>query len=55
MLRFKQTKSLGNDGLAKEFCECIWDETKKLFVASIHKSFLNQELNTSQKQALIKI
>ena len=48
-------KSLGNDGLSKEFYECFWDEVKKLFLGSIHKAFLNQELSTSQKHAVIKI
>ena len=37
-------KSHGNDGLSKEFYECFWDEIKKPFFASIHKSFLIQEL-----------
>ena len=48
-------KSPGNDGLSKEFYECFWDEVKKPFLASIHKAFLNQELSTSQKQAVIKM
>ena len=48
-------KSPGNDGLSKEFYECFWDEVKKPFLASIHKVFLNQELNTSQIQAVIKM
>ena len=45
----------GNDGLCKEFYECFWDEVKKPFLASINKAFLNQELSTSQKQAVIKM
>ena len=48
-------KSPGNDGLFKEFYECFWDELKKPVLASIHKEFLNQELSTSQKQAVIKM
>ena len=47
-------KSPGNDGLSKEFYECFWDEVKKT-VFSLYKVFLNQELSTSQKQALIKM
>ena len=31
------------------------DEVKKPFLASIHKAFLNQELSTSLKQAMIKM
>ena len=58
---FKNLKSMennespGNDGLSKEFYECFWDEVKKPFSASVHKAFLNQELSTSQKQAVIKM
>ena len=48
-------KSPGNDGLSKEFYECFWDEVKKPFLAPIHKAFLNQELSTFQKQAVIKM
>ena len=48
-------KSPGNDGLSKEFYECFWDEIKKPFLASVHKAFLNQELSTSQNQAVIKM
>ena len=48
-------KSPGNDGLSKEFYERFWDEVKNSLLASIYKEFLNQELSTSQKQALIKI
>ena len=48
-------KSLGNDGLSKEFYECFWDEIKKPFLASIHKAFLNQELSNTQKQGVIKM
>ena len=51
----ENNKSPGNDGLSKEFYECFWDEIKKPFLVSIHKAFLNQELSTSQKQAVIKM
>ena len=34
---------------------CFWDEVKKPLLASIHKTFLNQELSTSQKQAVMKM
>ena len=55
MKSIDNNKSPGNDGLSKEFYECFWDEVKKPFLASIHKAFLNQELSTSQKQAVIKM
>ena len=51
----ENNKPPGNDGLSKEFYECFWDEIKKPFLVSIHKAFLNQELSTSQKQAVIKM
>ena len=51
----ENNKSPGNDGPSKEFYECFWDEVKNLFLASIHKVFLNQEVSASQKQAVIKM
>ena len=51
----EDNKSPGNDELSKEFYECFWDEIKNPFLASIHRAFLNQELNSSQKQAVIKM
>ena len=33
----------------------FWDEIKQPFLASIHKAFLNKELSSSQKQAVIKM
>ena len=50
----ENNKSPGNDGLSKEFYECFWNEIEKQFLASIHKTFLNQELNSSQKQSFIR-
>ena len=50
----ENNKSPGSDGLSKEFYDYFWDEVKKPFLASIHKAFLNPELSTSQKQAVIK-
>ena len=43
-------KSPGNDGLSQEFYECFWDETKRPFLASIQKVFLNQELIKTKKK-----
>ena len=51
----ENNKSPGNDGLSKDFNECFWNETKKLFLASIHNAFLNQESSNSQKQEVIKM
>ena len=50
----KNDKSLGNDGLTK-FYETFWEEIKTPFSVSIRKSFLTEELSTSQKQAVIKL
>ena len=48
-------KSTGNDGLSKEFYEWFWNEIKNLFLASIHRAFLNQEFSNSQKQTVIEM
>ena len=48
-------KSLGNDGLAKEFYETFRENLKKLLCASITKAFHRGELSHSQKQAVIKL
>ena len=39
---------------SQEFYEIFWEEIKTVS-NSIRKSFLTEELNTSQKQALIKL
>ena len=48
-------KSLGNDGITKEFYIKFWDVVKEPLCASIHHSFIAGELSTSQKQAIIKL
>ena len=48
-------KSPGNDGLTKEFYITFWSEIKKRLLASIHASFLRQELSISQRQGIIKL
>ena len=45
---FKSLKPMEND-------KYFWNEFKNPFLASIHKTFLNQELSSSQKQAVIKM
>ena len=51
----ENNESLGIGELSEEFCECVWDEIEKPFLASIHKAFLDQELSSSPKQTLIKM
>ena len=51
----KNNESPGNDGLSKEFYECFRNEIKNPILASIHRAFINQELSSSQKQAVIKM
>ena len=48
-------KSLGNDGLIKEFYEIFWDELKEIFVNSVREAKEIEHLSTSQRQAIIKI
>ena len=48
----ENNKSPRNDGLSKELCEYFWDVIK---LSSIHRTFLNQKLSSSQKQAVIKM
>ena len=48
-------KSLGNDGLTKEFYETLREDLKKPLCASITKAFHWVELSHSQKQAVIKL
>ena len=40
---------------SQEFYETFWEEIKTPFSNSIRKSFLREELSTSQKQAVIKL
>ena len=51
----ENNKSPGNDGLSEEFYECFWKRIKNLFLTSVHRAFLHQELNSSQKQAVTKM
>ena len=48
-------KSLGNDGLTKEFYETFWDELKNSFINSIKLAYQKQALSTSQRQAVINL
>ena len=51
----ENNKQSGNDGFSEEFYECLWNKIKNPFLASVHRAFLNQELSSSQKQAVIKM
>ena len=48
-------KSIGNDGLIKEFYEAFLDHLKVPLLLSFKTTFLRKELSTSQKQAVIKL
>ena len=49
------SKSPRNDGLRKEFYETFWYHVKAPLLLSSKMAFLNKELSTSQKQAVIKL
>ena len=49
------SKSPGKDIFTKEFCEPFWDHVKVPLLLSFKMVFLKKELNTSQKQAVIKL
>ena len=51
----ENSKSPGIDGLSKEFFECLWNEIRNPLLPCNHRAFLNQELISSQKQAIIKM
>ena len=40
-------KTLGNDGITKEFYETFWDELKFAFIKSINQAKVTGELTTS--------
>ena len=44
-------KSLGNDGLKKEFQEMFWTELKEIFVDSVSEAKEKALLSTFQRQA----
>ena len=50
-----KNKSLGNNGLKKEFYETFWDELKIPFTASLRKSIFKEKLSISQSQAVIRL
>ena len=45
----------GNDRLTKEFYETFWEEINTSFHNSVWKSCLTEELNTTQRQWVIKL
>ena len=48
-------KTLGNDGLTKEFCEAFWRDLKKQLLNAINQAKTRKKLITSQRQAIIKL
>ena len=52
---FKANKSPGNDGITAEFYTEFWNEIKEAFIASMNYAFLQKELSSSQKQAVINL
>ena len=48
-------KSPGNDGLTREFYEMVSNEIRNAFMNSIMEVREKNKLNTSQRQAVIKL
>ena len=48
-------KSLGNDGLSKEFFETFWEEIKDVYINSLKQAKIKNTLSISQRQAVIKL
>ena len=49
------SKTPGNDGLAKEFYVCFFNELGKLLVETLNFSYEKGEVSISQKQAVITL
>ena len=55
MISFENNKSLGNDGLTKEFYCTLWDDIKDTFMNLLKESKQLKHLCASQRQAIIKL
>ena len=51
----ENNKSPGNDGLTKELYITFWNEVKAPLLMAIEKTYLVNQLSTSQKQVVIKL
>ena len=51
----ENNKSLGNDGLTKEFYLTFWSELKDTFILSLKESKKLKKLGISQRQAIIRL
>ena len=52
---FSNNKSLGNDGLTKQFYETFWEELKQHFKNLLNPKKVSKKLVTSQRQAVTKL
>ena len=55
LLTMSNGKSPGNDGLAKKFYVCFWEDLGSLHVDTLNYAFQYGELSTSQRQAVITL
>lgn len=53
MKSMKNNKTVGNDGLTKQFYESFWDELKILLMESVNRAFHTKTLSILQRQAVI--
>ena len=48
-------RTLGNDGLSKEFYDAFWNEVKDLLLKSFYHTKFYKEFSASKRQAVIKL
>ena len=53
--RMENNKSLGNNGLTKNFYITFWYKVKAPLLLTTEKAYLVKQLSASQKQAVIKL
>ena len=55
LIKFPNKKLPGNVDIAKEFYKACWNDLKTPLLLSVNKAFQVEELDTSQKPAVIEV